>query len=814
MRGARALSLLAGLACPLLHAGAQSVRGTVVNESGAPVPGVIVLLVDDASNVVARTLSGGNGDFRLSTSRPGNYRTRTLRIGFRPLLSTPFPLAAAQEVVRQLVLSSVQFVLDTVKVRGRNECRVTSEAAAETFAVWEQVQTALTAAQITSDRGGLHATTITYERTLDRSGRRVLAQSTALHVNNVHRIWRARATDSLHAFGYVVREADGGSSYFAPDTETLLAPHFLEDHCFRLTTRRNSTDVGIAFEPTPSRNKLPEIRGTLWLDRATSGLKRLEFQYVNVSKEETDEARGDLEFVPARNGAWAISRWSIRMPELARIVKAQSLGSAETSVYQIKVGGGELVLLRANSDTLWARAPLQLVGTVKDSVSGAAVAGARVALGGTSLAARSGADGRFTIDGVLPGEYTLEARTPSLDSLGAVQQVSVAFTPTSGPVTVRLVPTSVLVASLCGSRAPPNPGIIVGRLVSVGDTMPFHSLQLRAEWSHFATRGTASAGAIEQRTQWIEGKADALGNFRLCGVPLNTDIVLRAESDSAERARAGGRTRNATPVKLVITPVSRIANAELRMEPARKVGADFAGVVLGDSTRAAVAGAEVIMPDLARTAVTNDRGMFRIADVPPGTHRVIVRRMGFGSMESPIEFPENRTVDRRFLLDRISLVDTVVTSANAVNESFDANRKLGLGHFLTREDLDKLNAHSLTNVLVNVPGLRLLRGTSSHAWPTSSQGAFPSTDQIYRPEGLIEVDQGMKPACYARVYVDRLLMNPGSPTPGFNVNSINPSSVQAIEYYGSPGVTPAGYRGSGSGCGVLVVWTRRSQGQK
>jgi hypothetical protein len=642
----------------------------------------------------------------------------------------------------------------------------------------------------------------------------VLDQSTALHVNYVRRIWRARSIDSLHTLGYVTREADGGSTYFAPDIETLLAPLFLADHCFRLTTSRDKAEMGIAFEPTANRRNLPEIAGTIWLDRATSGLQRMEFRYVNVRAEEEAEARGELDFVPARNGAWAISRWSIRMPELSRTVKPQSLGGTQTQVYQIKVGGGELALLRTGADTLWSRAPLQLVGAVKDSATGAGISGARVTLAGTSLEARTDAAGQFTIAGVLPGEYTLETRTPALDSLNAAHQTSVAFTPTSSPVTVRITSATSLVSTLCGARRFTEPGIIVGRIVSVRDTMPFHTLRVRAEWADHGPGTNARSVPADPALRSTEAHADSRGSFTLCGVPLNTDVVLRSESDSAERVLSGGRTRSATPVRVVITPASRLVNAELRMEPARKVGADFAGVVVGDSALAGISGAEVVMPDLSRTAVTNDRGMFRITDVPPGTHRVIVRRVGFGAMETPIEFPENRTVDRRFLLDRVALVDSVVTVADVVDESFETHRKLGLGHYITRAELAKVNAHNMTNVLVSVPGLRMLRGNASHAWPSSSRVAFPAEEQIYRPDGLIEVEQGMKPACYARVYVDRLLMNPGSPTPGFDVNTVLPSNVQAIEYYATAGLTPALYSGSQSGCGVLVIWTRRGIGKR
>jgi hypothetical protein len=45
--------------------------------------------------------------------------------------------------------------------------------------------------------------------------------------------------------------------------------------------------------------------------------------------------------------------------------------------------------------------------------------------------------------------------------------------------------------------------------------------------------------------------------------------------------------------------------------------------------------------------------------------------------------------------------------------------------------------------------------------------------------------------------------------PLFDVNSIAPDRIEAIEFYSSPAQTPAKYSGLGSVCGVLVIYTRR-----
>jgi hypothetical protein len=80
--------------------------------------------------------------------------------------------------------------------------------------------------------------------------------------------WRSRSTDSLHRFGYVVTDKDNSTVYYAPGLDVLLSNMFLEDHCFRLVA--DGPRVGMAFEPAPDRKRLSEIRGTIWLDRATS----------------------------------------------------------------------------------------------------------------------------------------------------------------------------------------------------------------------------------------------------------------------------------------------------------------------------------------------------------------------------------------------------------------------------------------------------------------------------------------------------------------------------------------------------------------
>ena len=110
----------------------------------------MVILVDSASATIASALSDERGAFFLRATKPGTFRLRTLRIGFRATISPAFALAAGQDVTRQLDVEEIKFLLDTVRVTGRNACRMATDSAVATFAVWEQVRTVLTAVQLTA----------------------------------------------------------------------------------------------------------------------------------------------------------------------------------------------------------------------------------------------------------------------------------------------------------------------------------------------------------------------------------------------------------------------------------------------------------------------------------------------------------------------------------------------------------------------------------------------------------------------------------------------------------------------------------------
>ena len=793
--------------------GAQTLRGTVRDPTNRPLPGVLVLMLDSTSSVAARALTNERGEFTTASTRAGTYRLRMMHIGFQPELSEPISLLSGGEIAKTFVYTNARVALDTVRVVDRGSCQSMGDSAAITFRVWEQARTALHATQLTAASRRLMATTIAYDRVLEPDLRHVRQQRSNVSTAFVMQPWRVVSPDSLHRAGYVVTDRTNTTTYHAPGIDVLLSPMFVADHCFQLVPpgRGHEQFMGIAFEPTPERKKLPEIRGTLWVDRKSSELRRLDFRYVHLSSEQEQLGGGELEFANMRNGAWAISRWSIRMPVLEQTIASQEMGGVQTHVAEVHVTGGELALAiaAASHDTLWTGRTLTVAGTVVDSVSGSSIANADVSLAGTALSSTTDNRGRFAIAKVLPGTYTLEARTASLDSVGAMKQTSITLSDSSASVEVRVPSAKQIASTLCAASRQTDAsltGIVVGS-VRASDSTPAANARITAEWQDRGASGP----------RLVETHSDARGAYRLCGVPVGSTLTLRSSSS------AGG-----SPARDVrIAGDTRIFRADLVLQRGSAGMSTLAGVVLVDSTKQPIAAVELTLVDLSRTALTDARGAFQFSDVPAGVHHIVARHVGYGLLDTSIDMPPNQTTQRTLYLSRVTALDSVVVNAATHDQGmreFEEHRRVGLGRFLTRDELKPMDNLTLVDALTGVRGVTIARGRMGHGWAISKRapppvcavltGMTPQCAAMLAGEGFYvpppgEAEKSVGAACYMQVYINQTLVNPETPTEPFDLASISTSSIEAIEVYATDSQVPMRYASHGSKCGVIVLHTRR-----
>lgn len=358
--------------------------------------------------------------------------------------------------------------------------------------------------------------------------------------------------ESLSKVGYVTTDLQGMSTFNAPDIDVLLSDVFVEDHCLRVSRASSPLTVGIAVTPTYERANMPGIEGTVWVNRQTSELQRFDFSYVNLTREQSvGDPGGFIEFVRLRDGAWMISRWEIKLPVVELRQQMEGIAGAISSsgerrqqffVREVRVQGGELVFVRrrGTTDTLWSRPPRPLAGTVRDSVSGSTVSGAVVMLRGSDLADTSDVDGRFAIDEVLPGEYLVDVQTEALVAAGITHTIPFVFVDSTTKLDARVPSPDQLLKSYCGDS---DAGVVAGTVRLDGDSVPPFNVKVVAEWQIYAI----DPDMVSKVTRRSEARPNSRGDYRLCGVPPNTDLYVNAENTRAD----------APPQKLRIAPGQR-----------------------------------------------------------------------------------------------------------------------------------------------------------------------------------------------------------------------------------------------------------------
>lgn len=233
--------------------------------------------------------------------------------------------------------------------------------------------------------------------------------------------------------------------------------------------------------------------------------------------------------------------------------------------------------------------------------------------------------------------------------------------------------------------------------------------------------------------------------------------------------------------------------------PAQDRKAAFTGVVWREATQEGIAGAEVVLPKLKLTAVTDSNGVFRLLGVPPGTHDLTVRRLGYEAYTSRVGLIAGDTTRQLVYLRRVEVVqlDTVTTRARTTGiPEVDERRLMKVGSAIMREELDRKEASKLGDLIGDLPGVVVRRMRSGAAYALNNRG--PNT--VY----------GSNPSCYVMIYLDDVPIYSGNPgEQPLNLNDFTPKSLEAVEYFAGASQMPAKYNRTGSVCGVLLLWTRR-----
>ena len=198
---------------------------------------------------------------------------------------------------------------------------------------------------------------------------------------------------------------------------------------------------------------------------------------------------------------------------------------------------------------------------------------------------------------------------------------------------------------------------------------------------------------------------------------------------------------------------------------------------------------------VTKIAITDSEGAYRLTAPDPGIYSLRVDAAGYNTLNG-IQFrarvSQLLTFDLR-VWDLTELAPVVVEAerepfAPGPLEGFYERQTLGRGHFIDREEMESQGSARFTDVLRNVPLVRVVPVRSSYTIRFKNvariSGDCPPVLWVDNVKwGSIDLDGGP----------DRELF---------------PSDLEGIEIY-SPTQVPAQFISTDAVCGVVVVWTKR-----
>jgi hypothetical protein len=257
-------------------------------------------------------------------------------------------------------------------------------------------------------------------------------------------------------------------------------------------------------------------------------------------------------------------------------------------------------------------------GRIVDAVRGRTVAvGDEVRLLGTDRRAVVDTGGRFAFADLPPGRYEVAHAGLWLDSLGLPPLTSrVEISPTSLHVEATLQTPSrdLYHASLCGGSLGPDASALLGDL-RLHDASEAQFATVVASWSEL----TAGTRGVVRREMRAVANADSTGAYRLCGVPIASNVTLVAEQSGAMDVRM----RTDTLVIAVGPGAERLDLVLGPAQPAIQVRGQLMSV-----SGAPTSGDIVVAGRQEQRASTDSLGAFQLMIAPRST-QLLARSPGY-----------------------------------------------------------------------------------------------------------------------------------------------------------------------------------------
>jgi hypothetical protein len=218
--------------------------------------------------------------------------------------------------------------------------------------------------------------------------------------------------------------------------------------------------------------------------------------------------------------------------------------------------------------------------------------------------------------------------------------------------------------------------------------------------------------------------------------------------------------------------------------------------IITDSAGYPLPNVEIRIMELGRLARSDVQGKFMIDRISDRIVDLTLRRLGYEVRSVRVSMINGEGDSLRVVMkaDPIKLAPIQIEAKEDNHPFFneyEKRRQRGIGTFITKQDIDKLNTSYPSDAFRRLPGMRFV----------SVNGGMGVRFMSSIGMGGSARNGG---SCAPMIWVD------GQAAPGMEVDDIRAGDIHGIEIYRGVSTTPPQFVKYGSGqCGTIVVWTRR-----
>lgn len=334
-------------------------------------------------------------------------------------------------------------------------------------------------------------------------------------------------------------------------------------------------------------------------------------------------------------------------------------------------------------------------GTVFDSIDGGPMARAMVYLWDTSHRVLTDENGRFRMDGIEPGDYSVLFFHDKLGTLGVSPGSRAITVESDRNLDIELATPSMttVVRSQCMLEdRPESSGAVAGQVLDGPSGLPLGGAHVTLSWHD----GESSNPRI------IALQTGPFGWYKTCTVPADQPILV------------GGAFFGREAVRREVV-VERGGFTEAAISLYEHETSTIHGHLVDNETAQGVEGAETWLRGTSFRTLSDGSGRFEFKDVPPGTYMLMTDHLAYGTKMDTLVVPADQELAVEMRLDdRPIEIAPLTVTAEAPPVTIDRRRG---GMVITRDEIDRVRQTSrdAADVLrsLHLPGIIVRYNSSS-----------------------------------------------------------------------------------------------------